>query len=52
MRNEPVHIGEECPFCGEQRPLNPIRINDIVWYVCKLCEIEIFFSEENEDEIS
>ena len=47
--NDPVYIGEECPFCGEQRPLKPIRINDVVWDVCKLCEIEMFFSEEDDE---
>ena len=43
---KPIHLGEECPFCGEQRILRPVRINDIVWNICKLCEIDIFFIEE------
>jgi ribosomal protein L37AE/L43A len=38
----PIHVsGEECPFCEQQRVLKPVRINDIVWHICKECEIEI-----------
>jgi hypothetical protein len=42
--------GEECDFCERQGILRPNKINDIVWHICKGCEIEAFFIREVEDE--